>query len=103
MLKFIIQAIFGVKTVDTVLGNFYKTLDDLKEVAAQNQTLANSKLDASAALIKEANHHLDEVAKSTIIQGKLEALLNIDVMPEGGWSGNVHQLRTENSAVEKVA
>lgn len=103
MLKFILQAIFGVKTVDSVLGDFYKKLDELKEVTAQHQTLANGKLDASAALIKEANHHLDEVAKSTIIQGKLEALLNVNTMPEGGWSGNVSQLRTENSAVEKVA
>jgi hypothetical protein len=103
MLKFILQALFGVKTVDSVLGNFYKTLDDLKEVAAQNQALANGKLDASAALIKEANHHLDEVAKSTVIQSKLESLLNISSVPEGGWSGNVSQLRTENSAVQKVA
>jgi chaperonin cofactor prefoldin len=106
MLKFIIQALFGLKTVDSVMGHFHKTLDELAEVRMQHQVFANQKLEASANLIKEANEHLTEVKKSNIIQSKMESIFLAvdaeDVTESFSNVTHINQLRTENSAVEKV-
>lgn len=107
MLNFIIKAIFGFKTVDSVMSQFHKTIGELEQVTVQNNTIANEKLSVSARLIEEANEHLAEARRSNIIQSKLASLLSMDVEYSGDNvidinANTVVDIRNENSAVEKV-
>lgn len=101
MLNFIIKAIFGFKSVDSVMSQFHKTIEQLEQVSTENSVLASQKLDQSALLVKQANEHLAEVKKSNIIQSKLAALFHADGQ-EFTEVDNVVNLRNENSAFEKV-
>lgn len=70
--------IFKNTSVDAVLANFNKTIDDLKSIEATHEQEAQTKHARAKALTAEAQNHGTEALRASTIAGKISALISAD-------------------------
>jgi hypothetical protein len=72
---FVFEWLYG-KSVESVLAGFYKSINDLKEVANKHNNFMITKQDLITDLRGEVAEHKDEVSRALKIVAKLEEIFN---------------------------
>lgn len=79
----------GVKTIESVMGTFQKSVEDLHQIAQEHKDLAISKLDRAVALREEADGYaaesqvaIQEGDRATAAAAKLEIFYDSIVNPQ---------------------